>query len=298
MAILPCKHEKRITDQVAPTIKLLTQIDELHPEILLKHGIQPIDYHGSLVFRSAVESIRGKYIAASRHERENLVENVLKNLVHTQAIQDYKSTGTYQRYDFEIALQLDSFAAIEVKGGEGNSINISNRPLWAKEFGIWCHLNGAIVNEPEHGVNSIINRITNELVRRGKQVDVLFIKDILCGTPARPCPKYPGQEDQIGLKTAPDIFLFPMRRPIFSQNNQPEHDSKPPVHSLDTLKLPAKILTLFNITPQNFEDHIRYVQIEIEPLENNRFRRIIKIFHKGVVINTNISRVWSTIEHA
>ncbi len=113
------------------------------------------------------------------------------------------------RTDFEVLIQSGYYAGIEVKGGEGNSINISDRPLWANEFCLWCHLDGAIVNQPEHGAHSIINRITNEMCRREKSVDVLFFKDLLCGTRTRPCPKYPGNEERIGLNTAPDVFLFP-----------------------------------------------------------------------------------------
>jgi hypothetical protein len=106
---------------------------------------------------------------------------------------DYTHTAGAHRHDFTVVVERDPdyFAALEVKGGEGNSINISERPLWAREFGVWCHLDGAIVNQPAHGANAIINRLTNELVLRQKRVDVLFFKDVLCGTRLRPCPKYP-----------------------------------------------------------------------------------------------------------
>jgi hypothetical protein len=206
---LPCSHQKRVTDQVQPTVELLTELDMLHPDVLRQHSIEPVDYKSGLVFRSAVESIRGQFIASSTTGREGLVRDVLENLKQRGNIVDYEQVGSRSRHDFTVMIlrNPDYFAAVEVKGGEGNSINISERPLWAKEFGVWCHLDGAIVNQPAHGAHSIINRLTNELVRRRKQVDVLFFKDLLCGTSTRPCPKYPGHEDKIGLRTAPDIFL-------------------------------------------------------------------------------------------
>ena len=165
-------------------------MDELHPEVLEQHGIRPDDYKGGLVFRSAVESIRGSFIASSTPQREALVADVLENLQQHGAIHHYEQSGSQRRYDFTVQLERDPdvFAALEVKGGEGNSINISERPLWATEFGVWCHLNGAIVNQPAHGAHSVINRLGNELVRRRKLVDVLFFKDVLCGSTARPCP--------------------------------------------------------------------------------------------------------------
>jgi len=205
---LPCKHEKRVTQQVKPAIDLLTNMDTLHPEVLLQHQIQPIDYKSGLVFRSAIESIRGTFIASSTTGREGLVNDVLENLSQRGKILEFTKSGTSRRYDFSVAVKRDPdyFVAIEVKGGEGNSINISERPLWAKEFAVWSHLDGAIVNQPAHGAHSVINRLANELVRRHKIVDILFFKDILCGTRARPCPKYPNREENIGLETAPDVF--------------------------------------------------------------------------------------------
>jgi hypothetical protein len=168
---------------------------------LRQHSIEPADYKSGLVFRSAIESIRGKFIASSTTRREGLVRDVLENLLQRDRIADYSQSSSTGRYDFTISLERnpDVFAALEVKGGEGNSINISERPLWAKEFGVWCHLDGAIVNQPEHGAHSIINCLTNELIRRHKLVDVLFFKDILCGTRTRPGPKYPGREEKTGL---------------------------------------------------------------------------------------------------
>lgn len=74
--MLPCRHEERVTEQVQPTIDLLTNMDIWHPDVLLQHAIQPDDYKGSLVFRSAIESIRGTFIASSTTGREGLVKDV------------------------------------------------------------------------------------------------------------------------------------------------------------------------------------------------------------------------------
>lgn len=147
---LPCRHDSHITDQVQPTIELLGNMDELHPEVLLQHAIQPADYKGSLVFRSAVESIRGQFIASSASGREAFVGQILEGLKEQHWIADYYPADPGTRYDWTVQLQQDPdvFAAIEVKGGEGNSLSISDRPRWVREFALWCHLDGAIVNQP------------------------------------------------------------------------------------------------------------------------------------------------------
>ncbi|MCD6553950.1 MAG: hypothetical protein J7M16_08065 [Anaerolineae bacterium] len=285
--ILPCKHEEQVTKQVQPTIDLLTNMDEWHPDVLLQHAIQPADYKSGLVFRSAIESIRGTFIASSKPGREGLVKDVLENLLQRRWIEDYEQTGSRRRHDFTIVLKRDPayFAALEVKGGEGNSINISERPLWAREFGVWCHLDGAIVNQPAHGAHAIINRLTNELVRRRKLVDVLFIKDILCGTRTRPCPKYSGREDKIGLQAAPDVFLFPQRVPSLD-------DPEPPVHTLDTLRLPELVLELFGVDTTAQGKHIWEVRVKVVELPNGRLRREVQVWHQGKVVGESKSRPW------
>ncbi len=285
--ILPCKHEEQVTKQVQPTIDLLTNMDEWHPDVLLQHDIQPADYKSALVFRSAIESIRGTFIASSKPGREGLIKDVLENLLQRSRIEDYEQTGGRRRHDFTIALERapDYFVALEVKGGEGNSINISERPLWAREFGVWSHLDGAIVNQPTHGAHSIINRLTNELVRRRKLVDVLFIKDILCGTRTRPCPKYPGQEDRIGLRAAPDVFLLPQRIPSLD-------DPEPPVHTLDTLRLPRLVLELFGVDSAEQDRHIWRVHVKVVELPSGRLRREVQVWHQETLVDESKSRTW------
>lgn len=285
--VLPCLNDPLIVGQVQPAINLLSNLDVLHPDILLQHSIQPKDYKAGLVFRSAVESIRGTFIASATVGREALVKAVLEGVKEQGNIVDYEYTGRVGRHDFTLVLQHDPdrFAALEVKGGEGNSINISVRPRWASEFGIWCHLDGAIVNQPAHGAKAVVNRLIGEMVKRHKQVDVLFFKDILCGTHTRPCPKYPGRESQMGLLTAPDVFLFPQRIPQFN-------DPEPPTHTLETLSMPKLILAGFGVAPDDIERHLWRVSIKLVALQGETVMSEAKIEHQGQIIGTLRSRPW------
>lgn len=274
--VLPCIHKERITRQVRPTIDLLTNLDEWHPDVLLQHNIAPKDYKGALVFRSAIESIRGTFIDSSTVGREGFVRGILEELTTLRRIASYEHSGNRNRHDFTVAVTRDPdyFAAIEVKGGEGNSINISERPLWAREFGVWCHLDGAIINSPAHGAKAIIGRLTNELVSRRKHVDVLFFRDVLCGTSVRPCPKYPIRPGDKGTRIAPDVFLFPQRIPQ-------ESDPEPPVHTLETLKLPRLVLEMFGVPRDQEAAHIWQVHVSFRRASEERVAREVRIVHRG-----------------
>jgi hypothetical protein len=285
--VLPCHNEESVAAQVGATIQLLNGMDQLHPEVLRQHGVQPEDYHDGLVFRSAVESIRGTYIASSTAGRQQFVGDVLEWLLRKNQISGYQQTSTSERYDFEVAIEADPayYAAVEVKGGEGNSINISDRPMFAKEFAVWCHLDGAIVNQPSHGAHAIVNRITNELIKRGKRVDVVFFRDPLCGTRIRPCPKYPSRMSSMGQMTAPDIFLFPTRIPTVT-------DPQPPVQSIQDLRLPGLVLQRFGISPIQYENHLWEVHVSLIGMSGGKVKRRVEIWRRGVQIDVSESRAW------
>ena len=117
--LLPCKHDPAATEQVQPTIELLTKLDSQHPDVLEAHGLVPQDYHSKLVFRSAVESIRGTYIASSVTGRQGLVAKVLEAMRIGGQIQDYRLPARIQRTDFQVLISAAPrlTSAIEVKGG-------------------------------------------------------------------------------------------------------------------------------------------------------------------------------------
>lgn len=278
--LLPCQNDPRATAQVNPAIDLLRNIDTKHPDILKTHGLEPDDYHSKLVFRSAVESIRGTYIASSLTQRQGLVSDVLERMKQTNLIAGYQAQGAAQRFDFQVMLtsRPKEMVAIEVKGGEGNSINISERPLWANEFALWCHLDGAIVNQPSHGAAAIIfNRVENEMIKRGKHVDVLVFKDARCNSPLRLCPKYKKKQPTTPLGVAPDIFLMPEEIPS-------EDNPQPKPHDLNTTQLPAKILAAHGVAPKDFEKHIWRVSITLVKNAKGVLLRETKVYHEGKLV--------------
>lgn len=277
LGILPCRHDHNAVIQIKPTVDLLNTLDTKYPQVLIAENITPEDYHGKKVFRSAIETIRGKFIASSKTMRHAMVQWVLEGIKGRGDIVGFEHTGSTRRYDFQILFSQDPHVGgvIEVKGGEGNSVNISDRPIWAEEFLVWCHLDGAITNQPSNGASAVITRLTNELINRQKLVDALIVRDALCGTPLRPCPKYP--EGTVPTSIAPDIFLFPQRLPCLE-------DPTPPVHSLDTLRLPRMILDFFDVPPSDYPKHLWEVHVEIVKRMVKNDERIVRqtaVYHQG-----------------
>ncbi len=288
MPILPCSHTQAALVQITPTIDLLRTLDTRQPQVLRKAGITPEDYHPKRVFRSAVETIRGSFIASSLTQRHQMVANVLTALRDQKKIAGFEGTKRGTRHDFTVIFTETPrvSAALDVKGGEGNSITITERPAWAQEFIMWCHLDGSITNQPSQGVHSIVvNRLANDLIRRGKVVDAVLFKDQLCGSPLRRCPKYRGRVGN--ARIAPDIFLMPRERPTVQMPS-------PATHSLESLYLPAMILDLFGVTRRDRPKHIWSVEIHIiSATKRGRqfYQRRTRILHQGTVVQESTTNV-------
>jgi hypothetical protein len=255
---------------------LLKGMDTSHPKVLKQHGVVPGDYHGALVFRSAVESIRGSYIASSTVPRQAMVAAVLAEAARHRRIYDFAKVSGRGRLDFEVVVdeRRETRAAVEVKGGEGNSISISDRPLWADEFLLWCHLDGSIKNQPAEGAGAIIfNRLASEVVKRRKQVDVLVVKDQLCGTPARPCPKRnPRALSELGVP--PCVFLMPRRVPHLE-------DPSPPPHDLGSVRIARIVLGVDGVSEEECTEHTYSVKIGVDKDDRGRLRRRVSVYKGG-----------------
>jgi len=281
--VLPCANLQIYVDQIPRAIDLLRAMDARYPKVLQENGINPLDYHQNLVFRSAVESIRGTYAATIGNTREAVIKAALETMQQSGLIKDSRKQPR-TRYDQQVLLSDNPriLAALEVKGGEGNSIQVSERPLWAQEFILWCHLDGSIGHSPGRGAFKVLSRIAADIVTRGKLVDAALTRDSLCGTSTRPCPKYFGTVPPTPLGVAPDVFLFPQRRPTLEE---PE----PPLHDESTLLLPFRILEVYGVAEADRMNHVWNVHIRVFEDPRGRLQRKMDVVHMGRVIESDVS---------
>jgi len=268
--ILPCSHPARLISQIEPTKELLLHLDTKHPAILKSEGVSPTDYHDGMVFRSAVESIRGTF-AATTSPRLAFTARILDQMKQAALMEDWQAIGGKGRCDYSVRMKTaarDLRVAIESKGGEGNSFNIGDRPNWSDEYVIWGHLDGAIVHQPAHGAASnLFTRLSAEIVANGKHVDAYVVLDRFCGTRIRPCPKMP--ENSVGQVPPPCVFLLPRGVPTA---DEPE----PPLAKESDVQFVNAMMTLFGVKAKDRARHIRRVGIEIYRLEDRKGSRFYR----------------------
>jgi len=273
-----CNHSKEALKEAEALKDLLKNLAELHPDVLREHGIRPKDYHSAGVFRHALESIRGTFIAQAQAPRERFVAETLARMKAKNLICDFNFIGDAGRVDFKVEVSKGYDVALEVKGGEGNSWNISERPTWAKEYIAWGHLDGSL-NAPRDGVHAIlVTRVTRDFINYGKKFDAIVFKDQLCGTVGRPCPKY-ANPLQASSQIAPDIFLLPNAIPSPGATCGPIHDAQ-------TLRFPFLLLDLYGVSKKQREPHLYQVEIDRSiTVRGNPYQ--VKIVHEGVIVDGN-----------
>lgn len=69
-------------------------------------------------------------------------------------------------------------------------------------------------------------------------------------------------------------------------------DPDPPVHTLDTLRLPMKILDLFGVDSKSRDEHVWEVKVILEETSDGRIQRRVVVHHKGIVVDESLSRAW------
>jgi hypothetical protein len=289
-SILPCTHAREIVSQVRPTQDLLTGLDTIAPSLLLAHGVQPHDYHNSQVFRTAVESIRGHFAASMAAPRQGYVRDILSLMKAADLIDGFQPAHATERWDYQVTLGTSPqrIATIEVKGGEGNSLNISERWEYTQEFVIWCHLDGAIQNDPSISARAIIGRLVAEILTRKKRIDALIIRDRLCGTHLRQCPKYTDGHGPSDLGPAPDVFLFPQQLPDMVKNQCP------PLHTEATCSLPFRVLDAYGVAKRDYERHVWQVEIEVRGEDRDGqpvVMRRLRVTRQGQSVLENVRKL-------
>ncbi len=211
------------------------------------HGFDKEAFDKSGLFRSAVERIRGQQ-AATTSKKYAFIEAILKILKEEERISEYSYAGGSERHDYEVTCNNGRICCIEAKGClDGNNTNIYVRPQNADEFVIWSLCQNPGADPRNNAWSGIHTRLSAEIIARRELVDGLIIWDMLCGTPARPCPKLaatPKRSNAVGEHLAPPpcIYLFPRTVP------DPRNNPKPPSRTVKELTfievLAAKFQTL------------------------------------------------------
>ena len=89
---------------------------------------------------SVINSIKGSIIAKANKSRMQFVEEVFLAPAKKRNLLDYQDVSKSGKCDFIGQFRDGPTFGLEVKGGEGNSVTLLERPENAEVFIIWSHL--------------------------------------------------------------------------------------------------------------------------------------------------------------
>ena len=236
MTVIPCEQNaelRRLIEEYTETLKA-----EAHK--LGDHGLTEQEFYNSGLFRGAIERIRGQFSATMREKRE-FVQHILNYMEDQGHIGEWASAGEANRHDYAVQMPSGRTAVIELKGClDGNNTNIFERPPHANEFVVWSVCTNPGANPRHNAWSGIHTRLSAEIISRNQFVDGAIIRDMVCGTLGRPCPKIvdaPERVTGIGPYKLPPpcIYLFPATIPRPRNNPRPRAQPLGDVHFLQAL---------------------------------------------------------------
>lgn len=274
MSIVPCEKDAALRKRIEDLVEALNT--EAHT--LGDHGPSEQEFYDSGLYRGAIESIRGTFVASMREKRD-FVSHVLNWMQDQGAIKEWFSAGESNRHDYTVEMHTGTTTVIELKGClDGNNTTIYERPPHANEFLLWsvCHNAGA---DPRHNVwSGIHTRLSADIISRNQQVDGLIVWDMACSTAGRPCPKLssdPARATQVGPYTLPPPCIYLFLATVPSPRNNPS----PAPQSIDQVEFLNALHEAFAGT----DDEINQVNIEVG-YEGRDTKRKTEVFRGGVMV--------------
>jgi len=220
-----------------------------------------------LIRLSIINSIKGEQVAKSERSRQNFVEDVYLKPAKTAGILSYEDLSKSEKCDFEGDFVGGVHFGLEVKGGEGNSVTLLERPRDAKIFVVWSHLD-VMSNTPADNMRGVLARIVKQMINideKRQKVDLLVFYDEWYRTGVKAFTE--------GL-TLPDVVIFPEEIPT----KRRVHPRLPDASDNVFLRSLMKIVGNVDLDSSDAKRHLWYCDIHLAR-EGRQWRRRMKIYN-------------------
>ncbi|EMA47240.1 hypothetical protein [Halococcus saccharolyticus] len=180
--------------------RLIENLGDTHPEVFDDEAITPQDYSREL--RDAVFSLGGMYRQGHGADNEDVVRDVFLESAEEQGLLTYVDQRGSERIDFKGRLDDtgESFA-MDVKGGEGQSIGHLLVPSNTDVLMLWSERNARNTKSPSSRLNEVINRAVRWGFNQSQDPSYMVIRDPPAGAVTN--------EGSV----IPDVVVFPKHFP-------------------------------------------------------------------------------------
>lgn len=192
------------------TKRLIRNLPREHPEVFEDIPIDPADYEA--IFETAIHSIDGDIKANRGTENEDMVKKLFLDPASKKGYLTYDDQRSDERVDFKGRLTNGQAWAMDVKGGEGQSISHLLVPSNTELLVVWSHRKSDNTTAPDSRLNEVINR----MVRWGFNQDENPALMVIYDPPA-------GARTDDG-KVIPDVVVLPEYLPSPENPTPPMRD--------------------------------------------------------------------------
>lgn len=219
---------------------LIENLHQEHPEIFEDEPISPQDYDRELV--DAVFSLGGKYRQGHGADNEDIVRDVFLEPAEKRGFLSYEDQRGSERIDFKGYLEKTGKTfAMDVKGGEGQSIGHLLVPSDTEILMLWSERTATNVKSPSSRLNEVINRAVRWGFNQEEDPNYMIIHD-------PPAGAVTDEGDVI-----PDVVVFPSEFPSPS-NPDPE---MPTIDNLHFAEILFEVLTgIGDLHEEEIKKHI------------------------------------------
>ncbi|WP_049929107.1 hypothetical protein [Halopiger goleimassiliensis] len=211
------KREKTL-DEVK---ELIQSLGNEHPEVFEEWDINAGDYQREL--KDAVFSLGGTFRQSHGADNEDIVREVFLEPAEKQGYLSFTDQRGSERIDFKGRLKdTGEVFAMDVKGGEGQSIGHLLVPTNTDTLMVWSERNARNTKSPASRLNEVINRAVRWGLNQDEDPGYMIIRD----PPA-------GARTENG-RVIPDVVVFPNKYPSPS-NPDPEMPTLDDLHFAEIL---------------------------------------------------------------
>jgi hypothetical protein len=202
-------------ETIAEVKTLIQSLGKRHPEIFEDYEIDAGDYQREL--KDAIFSLGGTFRQSHGADNEDIVRDTFLNPAEEAGYLSFTDQRGSERIDFKGEItDTGQVFAMDVKGGEGQSIGHLLVPADTDNLMLWSERNARNTKSPASRLNEVINRAVRWGLNQSEDPQFMIVRD----PPA-------GARTEDG-RVIPDIVVFPTEYP------SPGNPS-PEIPSLDDL---------------------------------------------------------------
>ncbi|WP_244510195.1 hypothetical protein [Natronobacterium texcoconense] len=251
--------------------ELIKSLGNEHPEVFEGWDIDAGDYQREL--KDAVFSLGGTFRQSHGADNEDIVREVFLEPAEEQGYLSFTDQRGSERIDFKGRLKdTGKMFAMDVKGGEGQSIGHLLVPTNTDTLMLWSERNARNTKSPASRLNEVINRAVRWGLNQEEDPQYMIIRD----PPA-------GARTENG-RVIPDVVVFPNEYPS-SDNPDPELPSLDEIHFAEIL---FKITTdVGDLQDEQCLKHIWWHEMQYDERDGGKIdKNIYNAYDNSITLQT------------